>query len=168
MTRDIRLFTSADSVGELTRLIRRAYQGLADLGFNYTGSYQDESITLARIKDGECYVLVQDSTLIGTITIRRHSPYYAEKHEWFRRSDVVMCSQFAIDPALQRKGLGSHLMDFAEQRARELGALELALDTAEGASHLMRLYQNRGYRFIDYVQHAGKTYRSVVLSKTLA
>jgi GNAT superfamily N-acetyltransferase len=167
MTQDIRLFTSADSISELTLLIRRAYKGLADLGFNYTGAYQDESITLARIKDGQCYVLIQDSVLIGTITIRLHSAYYAEKLEWFRRKDVAMCGQFAVDPDQQRKGLGSKLMDFVEQRACELGALELALDTAEGALHLVRLYTRRGYRFIGFIQHHGKTYRSMVLSKTL-
>ncbi len=38
-----------------------------------------------------------------------------------------------IEPSLQRRWLGSRLMDFVEQRAADLGATEIALDTAEPA-----------------------------------
>jgi hypothetical protein len=58
----IRLITPDDSIAELTVLIRRAYKTLADMGFNYTGAYQDEAMTRARIADGECYVMIQTLT----------------------------------------------------------------------------------------------------------
>jgi hypothetical protein len=58
-------------------------------------------------------------------------------------------------------------MDAVENRDADLGARELALDTAEQAEHLVRYYMNRGYRFIEYIQHEGKTYRSIVLSKAV-
>jgi GNAT superfamily N-acetyltransferase len=63
--------------------------------------------------------------------------------------------------------VGSRLLRHAEERARELGAREIALDTAEGAAHLVRYYEARGYAPAGHVRFEGKTCRSVVLSKRL-
>jgi hypothetical protein len=59
------------------------------------------------------------------------------------------------------------LLEEAETWAREQGFAELAVDTAEQATHLIDYYKRRGYCFIETVQWPGKTYRSVVLSKEL-
>jgi ribosomal protein S18 acetylase RimI-like enzyme len=93
-----------------------------------------------------------------------HGP--AEK--WYARPGVALCGQFAVAPELQRRGHGSKLMDFVERRAAAIGASELALDTSERADHLIRFYTNRGYRFVEYIQHEGETYRSAIFSKTLS
>jgi hypothetical protein len=42
-----------------------------------------------------------------------------------------------------------------------------AADAAEPAIHLIELYQRRGYRFIEYAQWQGKSYRSIIMSKAL-
>jgi GNAT superfamily N-acetyltransferase len=168
MEPEIRLIDPADSIADLTLLIRRAYEILDKMGFNYTGANQDEATTRERIEGYEWYVMTDGGILIGTITLQRHSRYYAGKDAWFSRQDVALCGQFGIEPGLQRRGLGARMMDFVERRAAELGAAELGLDTAEGAEHLVRFYRHRGYRFIGFIQHSGKTYRSVILSKSLS
>ena len=149
-------------------LIRRAYKFLADMGFNYTGSYQDEATTRRRISTGECYVLVEGGALVGTIMLYPPQCRRWPAEKWYARPGVASCGQFAIAPELQGRGRGSRLMDFVERRAAEIGSAELALDTSEGADHLIRFYRNRGYRFIEFIQHEGKTYRSVIFSKTLS
>ncbi|MGE4064138.1 MAG: GNAT family N-acetyltransferase [Rhodospirillaceae bacterium] len=72
-----------------------------------------------------------------------------------------------VSPSRQRRGIGTALMAWSEERARSNGAKEIALDTSEGASHLIRWYTALGYREVDIVQWQGKTYRSLILSKTL-
>ena len=47
------------------------------------------------------------------------------------------------------------------------GAAELALDTSEGADHLIAWYERIGFRIVEYAQWKGKRYRSVIMSKTL-
>jgi GNAT superfamily N-acetyltransferase len=165
----IRLITANDSISELTALIRRAYKVLADMGFNYTGAYQDEAMTRARIADGECFVMVDGGKTIGTIVLYppNNSFPWLDRNSWYAKPNVALCGQFAVEPELQRKGCGARLMDFVEMRAAAQGANELALDTAEGATHLIRYYKNRGYRFMGYIQHEGKTYRSAILSKVV-
>jgi GNAT superfamily N-acetyltransferase len=120
--------------------------------------------TRARAADGECYVAVEGGRIVGTFTVGlggADPPAYA-------RPGMALFQQFAVEPALQGSGLGSRLLRHAEERARALGAKEIALDTAEGATHLVRYYEARGYALAGHVRFAGKTYRSVVLTKPLA
>ena len=167
MDSTIRLVTPADSIASLTGLIRRAYKALADMGFNYTGTYQDDEITRKRIIGSECYVLVENDHIVGTILLYPPPLQWGPVGSWYARPNIACCGQFAVEPNLQRSGRGSRLMEVVEQRAGELGATELALDTSEGATHLIRFYTNRGYRFIEHIHHEGKNYRSAVFSKTL-
>ena len=162
----IRLLEPSDSISELTLLIRRAYKVLADLGFNYTGTYQNEAITQERIAEGECYVTVEEGRIVGTITLCIPPLHWGDSH-WFTRPGVFGLGQFAVEPELQGAGRGSRLMDFIEERARQLGAVELALSTSEGAVHLIQFYSKRGYRFVEHIHYEDKTYRSVILSKAL-
>ena len=53
--------------------------------------------------------------------------------------------QFAVDPAQKGRGLGKRLLELCFERARETGAEELALDTAEPAAELRRMYENLGF-----------------------
>jgi GNAT superfamily N-acetyltransferase len=132
----------------------------------FLASYQPVETTAKRIARGECAVAEVGGRVVGTVVFRpmgsgRGTP-------WYERADVATVGQFAVEPAWQRRGIGARLMDWAEGRARETGAAELALDTAETAEELIRFYARRGYRFIEYVNWGDVVnYRSVVMSKRI-
>lgn len=162
----LRVLDERDSLEELTALLHRAYAELGALGFRYKAVDQGVEVTRKRISKGECYLALRDSAIVGTAVLLPPSwqPSYCE---WYARPDVAVLSQFAVEPRLQRRGLGTRLMDTVEARAAELGANELSIDTAEGASHLIRFYQRRGYRHVGTAQWEHANYRSVLLSKHL-
>jgi GNAT superfamily N-acetyltransferase len=163
----VRLIADDDSLMELTALLHAAYAQLAALGFNYTAVDQTEDITRQRIEDGECYVALVEDQLVGTILFHDASKPNGSC-PWFERTEVSTFHQFGVLPAFQNRGIGGSLLMFVEKRARELGALEIAFDTSEGAVDLLRWYIRRGYREVAHAQWKGKTYRSVIMSKTLA
>jgi N-acetylglutamate synthase-like GNAT family acetyltransferase len=66
---------------------------------------------------------------------------------------------------LSGTGTGARLMDLVEARAIETGAREIALDTAEPATHLVAWYGRRGFRLIEHAQWSHTNYRSVIMSK---
>jgi GNAT superfamily N-acetyltransferase len=68
---------------------------------------------------------------------------------------------------MQKQGIGRALLRACESWASKHGFLELAIDTAEQAEHLIKLYNALGYEHVGFVQWPGKVYRSVVLSKKL-
>jgi len=149
----------------LTKLLHRSYAPLAAQGMNYTAAYQSPQSTLERLNDGESYLLFAGENLCGTVSLK---PTQNESRcDWYNQPGVFYFGQFGIDPAYQGKGFGSKVMDHLEQRAAELGARELALDTSELAHDLIAMYKKRGYRFIQHQQWEGKSYRSVILSKPL-
>ena len=161
----IRPLTAADSLQELTTLLHDAYRQLADLGLNYMAVDQSVAVTAERVAQGLCLVASEDARLRGTILFRNAQQTHG--CGWYDRPEVASIAQFAVDPTLQAQGLGRQLLQAAEAQARLSGAEELALDTAEPATHLVNWYTRLGYRFTEHVQWSHTNYRSVILSKAL-
>ena len=88
--------------------------------------------------------MVADGTeLVGTIVAQ---PTYAENDcAYFTRHGVAAVHQFAVHPEHQGSGIGRMLLQRAEQWARDSGFVELAMDTAEQATHFVELYTRLGY-----------------------
>ncbi|MHC4840205.1 MAG: GNAT family N-acetyltransferase [Planctomycetota bacterium] len=156
----IRELSEQDCIEELTSLLHRGYKQLADMGFNYTASYQDVATTRRRIGDNMCFVSEIDGIVVGTIVLCKSGDHPGH-------ANAASITQFAVEPALQGNGIGHMLMQHCEDQARSDGFTELCLDTSEGAEHLIRFYRKRSYEVVDMHQWGGKTYMSVVMVKKL-
>jgi len=161
----IRPFSSTDSIVEITVLLHRAYARLGDMGLNYTAVDQSTDVTAKRMSGGQCFIAEWSGALAGTIVAQ--PTYKINECEYFTRPGVAAAHQFAVEPSLQGHGIGRALLTAAETWALEGGFHEIAMDTAEQATHLIELYEGLGYRRVSRVQWSGKVYRSVVLSKRL-
>jgi len=163
---NIRPLTPADSIDDLTALLHRAYARLAAMGLNYTAVDQTPQVTRERMAGGTCYIATWHGALAGTIVVAPHD--VEDECAYFAQPGVASAQQFAVDTPHQGRGIGRRLLERAEQWAREHGHREIALDTAEQATHLIALYTRLGYRPVSQVRRAGKVYRSIVFSKPLA
>src|SRR5690606_6140153 len=119
-----------------------------------------------RLKKGWALLGFLNEELIATVTLIEEdkedpAPYYL-------KPGVFHFSQFAVDPQYQKLGYGETLLRYTEELARERGARELALDTAEPALHLRRYYERLGYKQVGYADFKSTNYRSVVLAKSLS
>ncbi|MDO1582525.1 GNAT family N-acetyltransferase [Rhizobium oryzicola] len=161
----IRPIEPTDSIEDLTTLLHAAYGRLARMGLKYMATDQSVDVTRERAGQGTCLLAFQGSRLCGTILFRNAAQ--TRGCPWYDRKDVASLAQFAVDPSLQAKGIGLRLMREVEQLARASGAAELALDTAEPATHLVNWYGRLGFRFIEHTQWSHTNYRSVILSKAL-
>jgi predicted N-acetyltransferase YhbS len=161
----VRSFSEGDSISEITALLHAAYRSLADRGFRYVASRQDEATTLRRLRTGHAFIAESEGEIVGTVTL--YEPSADSKCEWYRRPGVYRFGQFGVRPDLQQQGIGLRLYHHIESLACSLGVSDLALDTAEGASDLRRWYARLGFREIEFVSWEQTNYRSVVLSKTL-
>jgi len=161
----LRRFTGSDSPDELTELLHRAFSPLAAMGLNCTCVDQSVETTMRRIAVGECHAAFCDGRLVGTVTLEM--PRHDAEVAWYCQPDVASLHQFAVEPAFQGTGLGTSMLEFAEDWACRRGCAELALHTPQPARQLVQFYANHGYRSVDSVHSHGKNYCSVVLSKTL-
>jgi GNAT superfamily N-acetyltransferase len=152
-------------IAPLTELLHLSYEPLARAGMRYLATHQPPETTFKRLCEGDSFLSFSEGRLIGTITLK--PTLSGGTCAWYKTTGVYHFGQFAIHPDFQKLGIGSRMMDMVEERARTLGARELALDTSEHAHHLISMYQKRNYRFIEYAQWDVTNYRSVILSKSL-
>ncbi len=158
-----RRLAASDSIPEITALLHRAYGALAARGMKFLASHQGDDITRERLFGGEAWVAVEGARVVGTVTVRRR----CSDHAWYERPEVASMEQLAVEPELQRHGVGGRLISIAEDVGREWGRTEMALDTSERAEDLIALYTKRGYRVVGEVRRSIVNYGSVVLSKAL-
>ncbi len=161
----IRPFRDDDAIPPITRLLHDAYAPLAAMNLRYTATHQDDEVTRSRLSRGMPWVAEMEGEIVATVTLYQDA---GSGCGWYDKSGVFSFGQFAVRPDLQGRGLGGKLITLMENEAATHGATELALDTAEGAFHLIRWYEKLGFRFIEYMDWSSTNYRSVVLSKTLS
>jgi len=147
-------------VAELRRLVNTAYQGLAMMGLNFTGTYQDEALTQERMQGKEVHLAYLADELVGTVSLEDTVDDDGER--------VLYLGQLAVLPAWQGHGLGRVLLRLAEKRAKEIGIRRIQLDTAVPAIHLVRFYESENYIIVDTARWEGKTYQSYIMEKTLS
>lgn len=169
----VRLLEPEDSLAHLTGLLHRAYKQHADRGIQALAAFQPEEVTRKRISVGECYVATYLGKVVGTILFKSAAETVssgvggATRIAWFERPDVASFSQFAVEPEVQGRGIGSVLMETVERRARETGAAEIGLSTPEPAEWLVNMYLRHGYRIVERVHWTETNYVSAIMSKTV-
>jgi len=161
----IRRWSPDDDLPAVTRLLHQAYAPLAARGFRYMATHQDDAVTYRRLSSGKSFLAFEEGVLVGCVSVYRpdeklHAHYY-------RHPGVFRFGQFAVHPERQRLGIGRALFSECERHARASGAREIACDTAEGATDLIRLYERWGFQLVDHVSWPDTNYRSVILSKEL-
>lgn len=159
----LRRLHEADSFVTLTELVHRAYGQLAQLGFRFMATHQGPEITRDRCLSGTCLVAIVGKEIVGTVTF--YDCAQTGGCTWYDRPDVASFGQFAVEPRLQRRGIGSLMLREVEDLAWSTGAGELALDTAEGATNLIDYYARKGYRNVGVADWDETNYASVVMSK---
>ncbi|MCB0825866.1 MAG: GNAT family N-acetyltransferase [Armatimonadetes bacterium] len=155
-----------DDVVQITEMLHRAYKRLKDMNLLFNATHQPPERTLRRLVLGSSYVAVADGKVVGTVTVC--PPKLEEPVEtFFDREDVAHFEQFGVDPDFQEHGVGRKLLGLVEEEARQMGAKFIALDTAEPALHLIKMYERWGYRIVDLVDWGGVNYLSVIMAKKL-
>jgi GNAT superfamily N-acetyltransferase len=167
MNFNISEYQDGNPVSEITALLHRAYKPLADAGLKYAASYQNDERTLRRIKTGRCFLLNDGLKVSGIITYYAPDKNRADWPKIYTEDGTAHFGQFAVEPTLQKHGLGSMMINYIEQFALTEGNHTLCFDTAESAGHLINYYSKRGYYSAGFHHWKMTNYRSVIMKKDL-
>jgi len=148
-----------DDAPSIRSIVNQAYKELADMGLNYTATFQDEDETRRRMSKGRVLLIEDAGQPVGTILIFEENKV-SERHSAY-------LGQFGFLPEYKGRGLGSRVMDYMESLARKEGFECVQLDTAKPAEHLVQMYLRRGYRIVSDTHFEGKTYESWIFEKDL-
>jgi GNAT superfamily N-acetyltransferase len=160
-----RYLQATDDVEAITEMLHEAYGAHAAKGMRFVASHQDSATTRRRMARGETIVAEDADAIAGIITLKHANETLGSS--FYEQPEVAGFGQFAVRPSRQGRGIGTALLNLVELRAAELGVVELALDTSEGAIDLIEWYKSKGYRFVEHIQWPETNYRSVLLAKRL-
>lgn len=155
-------------IPQLTHLLNAAYRPLAELGLNFTATFQDDELTACGLLSGRTLVLEIENQLIGTMKLRLDAGVSGTGLQLGGMdAPILYLSRFAVLPNLQGQGLGLYLLNLAESIAEKEGCRALQLDTAQSAKYLLEFYSSQGFQIIRPIFYDGKTYTSWILEKEL-
>lgn len=160
----MRRFADGDSVEELTTLLHRAYADHAAAGLVFFASYQTPEDTRRRLGKGECWIALEQGTIVGSVTV---TGTYDTPPGYPTPIGAGSFWQLAVDPARRGIGLGNRLLALAETRIADLGSSRVVIDTSSRATDLLAWYGRHGYTSIGTWKWDVTNYDSFVLAKAL-
>ena len=149
MALEIRAAVAQDA-DAMRALARRAYEGYVERIGRRPAPMDDDYA--ARVRDGRAWVARDGGQLIGLIVL-------------VAADDHLLIDNVAVEPARQGTGIGRALLEFASERALNLGLTELRLYTNEAMTENRALYARLGYRETGRRGESG--FRRVYFSKAL-
>jgi GNAT superfamily N-acetyltransferase len=138
-----------DDLPRVGELLRDCVQKMRADGIDqWDDVYPTAATVESDLAGGTLYVAsAEGRPVAGAFTIdERQEPEYAAVAWSIRAPRVAVVHRLMVHPVCQGRGLGPHLMRFAELRARQLGYGALRLDAFTRNPRSLRLYERLGYR----------------------
>ena len=129
---DIRRATPADAA-ELAAVYRNAYRENRELGFPAKAESATEDEVSDWIREHRVYVATVEDEVVGGVRLEATDP------------ERVKLSRLGVRERWKGTGVGSRLLDYAEESARDSGYATVWLTTPENHPHLPSFYRRRGY-----------------------
>ncbi len=149
----IRSATSQD-IDESYRIKKACGDVLKAQGMPNWKRYTRDAV-FAHIESGYAYVLCDEDHILGIIKVSKEIPSYYSKidmQKWaLPNASAMYVTGLAVDPAYQKKGLGTKLIEFSEKKAAEDGCDYLRLTVLTINTPLKSYYEKRGFTFVQEI-----------------
>lgn len=146
---------SAADAARLAAVYRSAYRENRDLGFPMSAESVSEADVEDWIQDYRVFVAERDETVVGAV---RLEPL----------DDAVKLSRLAVHADWKGEGIGTRLLDDAEEKTQEWDYDTIRLTTPPQHPYLPEFYASRGYEETKPYPLTHREYDEVVLEKALS
>lgn len=140
---------------ELAAVYRSAYRENRRLGFPAKAESVTEHEVADWIRDADVYVATVDGTIVGGVRLETVN------------DDRAKLSRLGVHEEWKGKGIGSALLDRAENAARESNSARIRLTTPEEHPYLPDFYRRRGYEKTEPYPLDYREYDEIVMEKRL-
>jgi len=150
---------ASEDVPELVRLRNAASEDLVaryGKGF-WSGSITEKGVLFA-MRMSSVYVARKGRRVIATLALSTRKPWAIDKKFFSASKRPLYLTSMAVDPALQRQGLGRLCIEEARRIATEWPADSIRLDAFDAAAGAGDFYAKCGFREVGRV-----SYRAVPL-----
>jgi ribosomal protein S18 acetylase RimI-like enzyme len=136
-----------EHIPAVTGLLSACTRTMRNNGINqWDDIYPNEEVVMKDVHDLSLYVLEENDLCIGAVSLNQEQDAAYQQVNWLGGEPVLVVHRLCIDPKYQGGGLGSRLMDFAEEHAKRNAYASIRLDAYTGNPTAFRMYERRGYR----------------------
>ncbi|WP_049925893.1 GNAT family N-acetyltransferase [Halopiger goleimassiliensis] len=144
-----------DDADALAAVYRSAYRENRELGFPAKAESVTAAIVSTWIAEARVYVATVEDELVGGVRIEETAP------------DRAKLSRLGVHEEWKGNGIGSELVDHAEQAARDRGFDTVWLTTPPEHPFLPAFYRGRGYEKTGDYPLEYRDYDEIVMEKRL-
>ena len=115
--------------------------------FQWNEHYPDKASFINDIGNEELFVYCVSEKLVACISLcYKMDEIYKPVHWKTINKNNLYVHRLAVHPDFQKKGIGTSLMDFAENYARLNKCVSVRLDTFSKNKRNLKFYESRGYQ----------------------
>ena len=108
------------------------------------------------IKQGDLYIEIEDENIKGFICVNYIEPIEYSDLEWSSNEKCMVVHRMSVNSKFRNSGIGSKLMNFAEQLAIKNGVKYLKTDTYSINTKMNSLFKKFNYEFVGEMNFLGK------------
>ncbi|WP_254769117.1 GNAT family N-acetyltransferase [Salinilacihabitans rarus] len=144
---------SVEDAERLAAVYRNAYRENRRLGFPAKAESVTAGTVAEWIRTAHVLVATVRGEIVGGVRLQATD------------SDTVKLSRLGVHEEWKSQGIGSELMDFAEEWARDAGYAIVWLTTPEDHPHLPGFYRDRGYETTGHYPLEYRDYDEITMEK---
>lgn len=119
-------------------------------------NYPKVSNFIDDINKGELYVIDEDGELGGFACINKDEPEEYKDLAWKLDTTALVIHRMAVNPKFRRKGIGTKLINFADELALKENIKLLKTDTYSLNTKMQGLFEKCGYTFVGEISFLKK------------
>ena len=115
------------------------------------GVYPTREIAKTAIQNGTLYVYEENGAVLGSMIINRQQPDEYKKIEWISKASdekVQVIHLLMVRPSAVGKGIGSSLVHYAVDIAKQCSCVAVRLDTGKQNIPAVSLYKKLGFQLV--------------------
>ncbi len=124
--------------------------------------YPSEISARAMTKEGSQYICLNGDKIVGAFVLNIDPQGNYQKGDWQRKlkdGEYMILHALAISPDCQGQGIGSKVVEFCINKAKEDGYKALRVDIVPGNIPAQKLYEKYGFNYVgDYDLDRGYEY----------
>ncbi len=124
--------------------------------YQWDESYPQEKDFRNDIQKGYLFAAERDSKLVGFVCVNKIEPVEYRGLNWSLNEDVMVVHRMAVNPSSRRSGIGTELMNFADELAVKNKVRYLKTDTYSINTKMNAMFIKCGYKFVGEMRFLGK------------
>lgn len=135
-------------INDILEITKACTKSMIEKGiYQWNDHYPSRAAFELDVERNELYVKVKQGSIIGAIVISTHMDEEYVPVKWLTPNDGnIYIHRLCVHPIEQGNGHAQHMMQFAEDLARENGSASVRLDTFSQNKRNQKFYEARGYK----------------------